>query len=1689
MYQSMTSESKPPHVAIDKVRASRDGHSFHETWAARVALELLPPASTLRILTIEGFSTEDEPSVSGAAMEIADLVRYRGGININTASSIEVLQFKYSIARADQDVRAFDIKKTLEKFAVTDTDFIALVGAGRVEAVVRYEIVTNRPFSPALIAAVQGLREGQNLQGDAADQAKYIKDALPNIADRLPAFLGRISLNGCQGTLAAAQGAFRRTLADWTAPNDPLTRARLDNLRGLVREKAGTKGQDNNQIDRVALLACLEVDDERYLFPTPDAFPKIPAVVERPATADLLAKINEGGYPLLVDAPGGMGKTVLIQSLAQKLPTGNTVVLFDCFGGGAWRNPADGRHLPEKALPHIVNLLAVQGLCDILIPGVRGPDLVRAFCHRLEHSVRSLRHSSKDASLVLLLDAIDNAAQQAITTRTESFAHVLLQTLSLSPIEGVVAVASCRTERRDMARGDAVCRRFEIPPLSEAEIAAIARAHQSDVTATEIADLRARCDGNPRVLAALLAAGRPYQAHTIGVAKEPGDTLLDTLIWERFEKAINEAITRGSTEAELHRMLAALAMLPPPVPVAELAAAQDLTEAAVRSFASDLSPLLAYSQHELVFADEPTETLVQRRVQNDTASREAVVQRLMARQEESNYAARALPSVLSSLRRTDDLVKLAFQDHLPRSATSRVAQRAIRLSRLSAALISCAQEQRTDDLTCLLVEASRVAGGNERSDRFLQDHPDLVAIADDPEALRRLLEIRTGWPGRRHAALSVAFALTDDPDEARRHQWREDYAFNLFTQLVSLLERHATISPKAKSAKEFLLRQACRCRVKARPLFAALLSYASLEQDQAVRLITRLAQVSATASPVPQEWSSDRYRFLLADALLAVAIKAVRLGMTKEARLIVDAIGLRRPRIAEFDGDVWVSETIEPFLLAHCIRAAIDGRSPNLMDLCPGELDSQIQRASARKNAASFEKAVEAFLKPRKVSRRTRRTNERKGFDNSAREDALRTLTHRIRPLLPHAAAVTNLIRLGSPDSDVTAALDLLNKDVSVKESYPYRDRPRYVATVCFPLLFKTVDALDALAETTATDLINWLVKSPIGHHHNTIYVAGHLARNPATREAALALAKHVADEIANETDTSLQINTYGSLARAIWLGSQSEAKAYFRRGLEFADALGSDNYEKIVELMSFTTRYSGAPLSPSVVHSFATICELNLPEESEKFAWVTYGQAMSRICGAGALANVARLADRRKVDLSYALPPLLAALAQDNRLAVDLAIALIGLDEPVETWSWVHADLLEATLPSLSQQQREDAVSFVLCEIDRQYRGSPPRESIQRITVLADKYLSNDSASRKRLATLKPETDVQSSSGTSIDAVSPLGLTDAPVPDAVLDGIDATNPLAIDTVLQSKNSDEAGRRWPVRVLEALAQPIRGVDQRCRFLKAICETQIPGLLDKLTVINDLASQWGKHSAAITDILPDLARQLADRHATELIESDWDSSYTLRSLIELTGQAGHELIPIIITAVRDRAPLVPSTVWLRFATVMASSASAGAIQSALERFLSKSADGLPENLGDGPWTPKLLTPDTESEVVAGLIWQRLGSPVAAERWRAAHAVRRLVQMGRRDGLLSLVAHLDSNGRGNVGKTIVSRISLPSTRLKIVGVLVRGFTQHQFRALQGHPVVSDFADDPIPRTGYGHIRSLERSVVGSGESPIC
>jgi hypothetical protein len=181
-----------------------------------------------------------------------------------------------------------------------------------------------------------------------------------------------------------------------------------------------------------------------------------------------------------------MGKTMLIQWLARRLGGRDIVVLFDGFGAGMWRDPADGRHLPKRTLPHLANLLAGRGLCDVLLPSPNTDDLMRAFRFRLEQAVRTVRRRDSEARVVLVLDAIDHAGIEAQARRSESFAHVLLQSLAINPILSLAVVASCRTERLDLACSDAQCRRFSVPPFTVEETTSLVRMRDLSATSAEV---------------------------------------------------------------------------------------------------------------------------------------------------------------------------------------------------------------------------------------------------------------------------------------------------------------------------------------------------------------------------------------------------------------------------------------------------------------------------------------------------------------------------------------------------------------------------------------------------------------------------------------------------------------------------------------------------------------------------------------------------------------------------------------------------------------------------------------------------------------------------------------------------------------------------------------------------------------------------------------------------------------------------------------------------------------------------------------------------------------------------------------------------------------------------------------------------------------------------------------------------
>lgn len=1624
-------ETGRPPIAIDKVRASKAGHAYHEAWAARSALELLLPATSLVMLALEGFDEIDEHDLGTGAVEIADLVRYHGARDVARASRVAIVQFKYSIASADRPVRAADLAKTLSKFAVTDAELRTKHGNIHIDRVVRYEFATNRPIHLNLLAAVTALVSGEQTGGDVAHQAAHLAAALKNYPYPQAGLLCRLDLVGSQGSLVDAERAVSARLAAWSEASDPDAEKRLLKLRNLIRIKAGPGSEADKTIDRVAVLAELDVEHEDRLYPTPDAFPDVTEVIPRALLNQVAALARLPGNPLVVHAAGGMGKTVLLRSLADHLATMGPVVLFDGFGAGQWRNPSDGRHLPERTLVHLANLLAAQGLCDILLPIADVTALLRAFRRRLAQAVATARETQVGALVSLVLDAVDHAGLAAHDTSAPSFAHLLLRSIGIEPIEGVRVVASCRSERLAIATGDAECRTFAIPLFSEGEARDLISRRVPDATAVEVAALIGRSGRNPRCLDNLVTAGRPFDP--LALPDKPGEvaTLLDKLLLQRLVDARSEARSRGTSNADIDLLLTGIALLVPPVPIDELASAYCLDKAQVESFAADLAPLLERTAYGLMFRDEPTETLIRSNYGGASADRARVIAGLQARQSSSSYAARALPALLISLRNAEQLIALAFDPRVP-DGSSQVSARDIRLARIIAAISLCAELGRRDDLFRLLLEASLVAAGHERSDRFLYEYPDLAAVAGDAEAQRRLAVTQVGWPGGKHAALGIASSFSGDSDEARRHarrsidwhNWasqsamsdrfddrtmsreRDDIgfayvemlagndirvaefltqhggavAFKKFDDLFDLFERHRR-SPHPPALD--LAQRLTRCRVPSRALYAAALRYWGEDSAVARRLIVALSRV---------EFVEKEERGSLAMATSLVIARAIDLGLDSEASVILAGATPSSESIYDYSGYYPAGRSIDATILTAGVKAASHRKSATLLDIAPAELLALVPASAKARGPAAFARILHQKLAPPAPGSGHARRKRRDGLDESRRSEYSRTLSARISPLLAFAQAAADIVRApsGQTRRDVVAvAFDALFITVEQAPTYPYHDGKAYVARIGFRVIFYLADALGALDANLSERIANWVSAAPGMLTADLIDIVTRLSRVPAHHNAALQLAAQVDRKIQLDTDVGTRVSAYGDLARALWRVGIDEAAVYFRRALDLAEAIGSDDFDRTNHLLELAGQYPGPGLKPQAAHCLARIFELNQGEDG-RFPWTEYAKAMVPVAGNATLATLARLDDRGATRFGLSLGPALSELVKVGKLSPDAAAALCGLSAPIESWTWHLSDLAAAVIDRLASEHHEWFFQLVLVEIDRDDQLSPARETIVGLNRLAEMHLPIASPSRMRIAALLERREPPIAF-----PPPPAPATPSPVPYPV----DLTNPDQIDREILRQAVEHSRQPSAVSTLNTLALQLRTPAERLNFVRAVVESSAATLADKLRALDDHLEAWAAASPALIYELPELGLRLAAKHCLELANSSSDAWAGWRALLKYFGSDLALLVERVIAALRANADNLGGNAWLALAAKLAGAVSATAIAEGLERFLSLTDAKLPAEVGDGPWTPALVVTDDETALVAGLIWSRLGHSVAAMRWRAAHAVRRFAALGR------------------------------------------------------------------------------------------
>lgn len=1659
--------------AINNVRASRDGHEYHEAWTARYALQLVWPTSKLTAIAVEGLSPTDQASASKATSEIADITLYYGGNpTFAEAGQTTFIQFKYSIASKDKEFRASDAKETIRKFGRTYLDYKRRFGRTSVTNKLHFRLITNQPVSKSFQESVEAIASTKCCSGDEKKQAEQFTKASGLAGQSLAKFARNFKVVGSTSSLPEIKIDLTNILVDWSATRSPIAVARLGKLRELVREKAGYSGTSRNLIKRTDVLAALGIDDPTDLLPCKSRLPETNPILKREQFQDALTRVSQTNLPLLIQASGGIGKTVFLSSLANKLTDTHEVVFFDCFAGGAYRSPEDARHLPKNGLIHIANELAFSsGLCDPMFPGstdVQG--LMKTFRRRIRQCLETTAKLTPIRKLVLVIDAIDNAVIAAKQRSEDCFPIMLLESLDIDPIPGFHLIVSCRPERNPITniRHEIL----DLQPFTKAETTAFLRKRLKNPSNAKISVAQARSGGNARILEYILKSDHKL----LDVSEIDHPTKLETIELENLiEKYVTDALytatTRGLELQDVDAFLAGLTVLPPPVPLTEYAIIHDIDLKSFESFASDLHPLLERTSQGIIFRDEPTETFVSKRYASSSDVLCRVASKLFKRQDVSVYAATALPNFLHRLDKSEQLFALAFDNRIPSTITSTVGKRNIRYARLKAAALHATRKKDHNKLVQLLLEFSTIAVTDQRGSSYICDHPDLVVAARDVDATRRLFEEKTGWPGTRHARLAIANALSGELDESCRHaykaaEWIEHYVRTqrqdspsmkgpAHTDIAALpffwisngqgekaghfLNRipdyHAykvcelifTYTNQAQSISGELSRRTSRFigTLSSIGTLAAMLSFCDFpraKRKDLVRCLARYCKRASNRSLLDTDHRDGCYQ--LQDGLCKSAVISLSLGMLPEASEISLCVPHKRPHLWAFQRSASYHRDVFLFLFRIAVCAAVKKNPVHEKDLLPQELASVCSRIGRHVTGKAFyRKAENALTKyAEKISKNDGQNATSRLLSSDDLEGARKFVAHHLELLFTLTRSFADVLRAspGRADKPFCELIEAWDRSLENCTSYLDDRREIFFRLLGFDLLFFAFWSRSDFNKVAIKQFLSAIQKHGTGLN-NLIQIVAILAQRRNLRELAGKQAIKIATLIEKEDEVDFSTSLFGALARAMLPASIEESSLYFRRGLERLDAIGSGDYEFTNELLLFASEINGNELDEKVFHTLTNICELNIGEDPENFPWGSYGRGVSRVAGLRGLAKLCRWDDRSTIGLNSTLLPYLIGLLERGKISGRDAVALKRLVDPIEYNSAGTKEFVEA----LRQCKGCDPASIE--ELCIQFQDDSPdgtmSDNTKMFSTLSTEILGVSSelsrnlvASHLRYEEVEGKGDELNNQDRFKDLKSYRDMGE--MGESLGRIVSDTDPIdeASLTDAIGRFNDLDGRYGLKRTFFGWLRDKVPYESRGKYIRSIAALDNLFFHWKIAELKDAKTAWKESSATLADIYAELAKPLIEAHFEDFINHGKLSGSTIREISEVTGVAISDLtIELIKVCVRlDRK--ISGTVWLGLATSICVQAEARYGQLALERLLTSEAAKPVESVPDGAWSPGLYPPDEFSEIAGSMVWRALGSPDAIDRWRATHCLRVFAKFSRWEVIDCVVAKVEDVDAG-------------------------------------------------------------------------
>nr|VFJ42444.1 MAG: hypothetical protein BECKDK2373B_GA0170837_100167 [Candidatus Kentron sp. DK]VFJ48098.1 MAG: hypothetical protein BECKDK2373C_GA0170839_10207 [Candidatus Kentron sp. DK] len=1617
---------------IDSVRYRNDGDDFQALWIARRALRLLDPKSGLIAVAVEGISEREQTSgESGeAGLLVIDTAEYYGSEDLSQATKIIYNQLKHSTTTPDEPWTVSGMEKTLKGFAAR---FIALceeIGSSAVSDKVRFQFTSNRPISKDVQDVLNAVVLGASVEKQSNRAPKVygrLLEATGLTAAEFGKFAHQLDLRGNQKSLDAQSRLLNVETSRYTPSLD--TDASL-RMKALVDAKALSKSANDKTIRLDTVLQQCGLGSERQLFPAEPKFEPLIDPIPRTQETDIVCAVLNSPGPVIIQAPGGVGKSVLAQGLSTHLPAGSEAVVFDGFAGGDYRNPRLYRHRHNHGLVQIANELARRGLCDILIPQNRASEqeYLIAFRHRLERAVAEIRAGSPDATLLIVIDAADNLGMAAEQENDRCFAPDLLRE---KPPAGCCIVALARTHRVEKyLKPLNVVQRFDLEPFELSESMTHLRRKFPDATDNDAEAFHRFTDHNPRVQANALGSAEDLSSLIDSLG--PSVETVEDMISGQLDKALDRVIEeQASSRNELEPLLTALTALPPPIPIRILAQAAEMPESAMRSFISDFGNgrYIVISDDTVQFHDEPVETWSHERFMGAPDRADRIADMLEPLATGDGYVAAALPRLLHRAGRYNALIRLALEGAELETGDP-VEEREVLLQRVQYALRAALAQDRFADCAKLLLRTGEEIAADNRQSGFLMENADLVSSLAGPEVVNDFIFRRRAWAFSEKGYVYCAAMLAGDSNsrvEADR-----------FLELAIGWLRDWFARQEAKSEEERRFDREDRIEGKDIAAYAevirtlrgadALVSFMTWWRDWAAFNAMRAVVVHlldrGDRAVVEELLAAAGDRIALR---LAITLEMNAIGMVpslQETRLTLDLLLAGETAVDLDEYQQGYTESEAPLAIVAVAEAAARCGIPAekiiaLLDRypMPNERVYEWHRRSSR-SAVFRAVALHAALEGQKptlddvMPSSLRKARKEKGQSTEDREE--RQFSEVYGTLLPwyelRALAITGRV------DNWEILVETARKECKV-DKWSRRNNPE-LAVAGGEAGSVWLDAMgwaDRANDASIGEIERWLEEKQISINRTALARrAAHVGKNCydsalrfASRSWELTEGEHSG---AKETADALV-----ALARALLPLDRAEASGYFQRALEHLGRLGHDELqERHMSMLAIAGKAAeSGPPDPREAYRVARMSELFHAYNDHKFPWDTVAEAVAKLCSASGFAVISRWHDRGQGWLSETLPSVVLILLEAEKISPMVAASLHAFGG---YWNLRDGDGNLRDRKSLFFEKAPDRKTkqsiLDMLVRDEEFDPDGHTRALDDFLKAAEKYGLERQHLQARVdfhASL-PDRNGYHYATTRQDNRDTPPKTDW---DGLLVGADIHTPEGVSEAVERwQAADLRSRDWAKKQLFSHMRRAIDPTRRREHISALVHSQELNSGQTLDALAACAKDWG-HGIAIQQAITVAVQEMLQEYAPDMIGRGWSLNGAIRQCAEFSGLSPRDVAIRLMRGLADRIESVSAGALFKLAEALTVfSLDPEEARSVLGFGLDRLEPVLKDDDGDGPWREALSPPVELSRAIAHFLYALLASPEAKMRWRAVHAVRRLCRFGETEVISALIDLLPS-----------------------------------------------------------------------------